>query len=1104
MSTILESQRVTRPAAVVRQLEATRTALRTYQVVAVLVRLGLIELALVAALALADWFFITGAAVRVLCLMVMAGLIVAEAIRTLAKLRRLGRGEAAVAIEENFPQLGQRVRTTLEYFEPSLSTAPASPGLVDALVTDTDRQARAIDFQTLIPWQRTWRQATALTLAVVAGLVALVVLPDARIALERLLLVPVHYTRLSVKPGDWQVKVGGEAVIQAELTGRPVRQVELRYRLIAKPRDDTEAHEWQSLPFGRSDDQENDVGHRRGARLAGEIALAGTVETRLSDLQEDLEYQVVAGQLASDIYRLTIVRPLVLKEVAATITPPAYTRRPPVVESKGNLKVIEGSRVELMFTLDRPPHSAQVALRRKSHDAEAVPPPAVRIEGAELSVELATIDQELEYELSAEAGDGMKLEPRKFRIRVAPDQKPTVRFVEPPEQLEVTITTEVAIRVEAADDFGVGKIGIVYQIADEPQAELYLEDLPQQPLTVEALATLFLERHEVNFTDAVTYYAFAEDNYPGGLSGSQGAKRFQGPNRATTELRFIDIRPYKRAYQMATSEGGPPSGESSTSLEELIARQRVNLNRSFAQLDVPQFDSETAARLAKTEQELADVTREFAAGMEQRGMPVPSLGEAAGLMQQAANELASRGLKSAVEHERAALAGLIKARRNFRKLLTQSDSQTASACRTFDTEQKQKLRPPKVDNDKAKHAHLAKDLEKLAEKEKKFSEEISPNEGGAERFPAEAQQEAAEQAGELRKRVHSDEDLTQLAKRRMDAAADAVRSSAQALATGDRERAAQEAADAAERLQQLAEQVAALKAIETPAKLTRLREMASRLANEQRELGQQIAAQCAEQEQRGVGDDSKAADGEEPGTSAGEQAASEAQLAEEARTLADVLNRLRTDAADESRELSQALTKAALANPPAEAADQMEQAAVALREGKRDEAGEQARSAADSLAALTLALEAAYRELVHAQLDKLLAAEKQAALAQAALTSVTNQARQAEAEKQLGELNETMQSLAPANGKLKQAAGELAEAVQLGAGHWEANDDDPRGAYVPPQAYLNGLRRAIEALQATIQEIVLGAAQLDRDGAVPPEYKRYVEDYYRVLSEDLR
>ena len=739
MSTILEPRQATRPAAVLGKLEDTRSGLLTYQVVAELVRLGLIELTLVAAFALVDWLFVTGTTVRVVFLLMMAGFIVAQAIRTFARLRRLGRGEAAVAIEESFPQLGQRVRTTLEYVEPSLSTAPASPGLVDALVTDTDREAHTIDFRTLIPWQRVRWQASALTLAIVAGLVVLVVSPEARIALERLMLVPVHYTRLSVKPGDQQVKVGGEVAILAEVSGRPVRHVELRYRTFAGPRDEVAAQEWQIARLWRTGDQEIDPEHGHDAPHHDEIALAGTVKTKLTDLQADLEYQVIAGQVASEIYRLTIIRPLVLKDVEATITPPAYTKRPPVVDSKGSFKVIEGSRVELMFTLDRPPQSAKVTLRPKSSDAEALPPPEVRIEGAELSVELATIDQELEYELSADAVDGMKLEPRKFRIRVAPDQKPTIRFVEPPEQLEVTITTEVAMRVEVADDFGVGKIGIVYQIADEPQAELYLEELPQQPLTVEALATLFLERHEVYFTDAVTYYAFVEDNYPGATSGSQGPNGSCRPNRTTTELRFIDIRPFKRAYQMATSEGGPPSGESSTSLEELIARQRVNLNRSFAQLDVPQVDAETAARLAKTERELAIVTREFAAGMEQLGMPVPSLGEAAGLMQQAADELASHGLKPAVEHEQAALAGLIKARQNFRKLLVQSDSQTASACRNFDAEQKQKLRPPKDDNEKTKHAHLASDLEKLAEKEKKFSEEVSPKGGSAEQEPSEQQ-----------------------------------------------------------------------------------------------------------------------------------------------------------------------------------------------------------------------------------------------------------------------------------------------------------------------------------------------------------------------------
>jgi hypothetical protein len=343
----------------------------------------------------------------------------------------------------------------------------------------------------------------------------------------------------------------------------------------------------------------------------------------------------------------------------------------------------------------------------------------------------------------------------------------------------------------------------------------------------------------------------------------------------------------------------------------------------------------------------------------------------------------------------------------------------------------------------------------------------------------------------------------------MDTAADAVRRSAQAATAGDRDRAAQEAADAAARLRQLAEQVAALKANETAAKLARLAELAGRLARRQREfvqreLGRQIDPQGAGHDEGGSGDDGDVAAGAKQRPSAEQQADAEAQLAGEARTLADVLNRVRTDAADESRELNQALTKAALANSPGEAADQMDQAADGLRRGDREAAGEQAQAAAASLAALAQALEAAHRDLVHAQLDQFLAAEKQAAETQAALTSATNDGQRAEAEKQLGEVNEVMQALAPTGGKLTQAAKELAAAVQLGAGHWDDDDRDPNGAYVPPQAYLNGLRRTIEALQATIQEIVLNEAQLDRDGAVPPEYREFVDEYYRVLSEDLR
>ena len=61
---------------------------------------------------------------------------------------------------------------------------------------------------------------------------------------------------------------------------------------------------------------------------------------------------------------------------------------------------------------------------------------------------------------------------------------------------------------------------------------------------------LLLEKLAASPTDSVTYYAFAEDNYPG------------RPRRTETDLRYIDIRPFKREYKLGES-GDPPMGEPS-------------------------------------------------------------------------------------------------------------------------------------------------------------------------------------------------------------------------------------------------------------------------------------------------------------------------------------------------------------------------------------------------------------------------------------------------------------------------------------------------------------------------------------------------------------
>jgi hypothetical protein len=137
-----------------------------------------------------------------------------------------------------------------------------------------------------------------------------------------------------------------------------------------------------------------------------------------------------------------------------------------------------------------------------------------------------------------------------------------------------------------------------------------------------------------------------------------------------------------------------------------------------------------------------------------------------------------------------------------------------------------------------------------------------------------------------------------------------------------------------------------------------------------------------------------------------------------------------------------------------------------------------------------------------AQLDKLMALEKQAAETQKALEGVNNDRQKSEAEKKVGDLREALEGLKPSDDKVNDAATAL-----HAASNWNQNGDrhDPlHGMYIPPIEYTKGVGNAIKVLQAKIQEIILKDALLDKDEAVPPRYKKLVEEYYRVLSEDLR
>jgi len=1065
-----------RRASVVEALETTRLGMRNYQTATALVVLAFAEIGLAAALIVADvaWllpFGVRAVGLSALVLLALAGL----ARVAIAPGRRYGKGDAAAEVESAFPELGQRVRTALEYAEPGPTTAPASRSLVAALVEETDRKTRGLPFATLVPWSVLGGKALLLAGASVAALAMLASDPNLKIAARRLLLRPAYFTTLAVKPGDATLRAGADFAFKAHLSGRPVA---FAGWLSRRP---VPGSKWEMTSLG--------------ADATGPRQLTGSLEASRPSCREDFEYKVVAGEVESPVYRVTITHPLVLKSIEAAIEPPAYTRRPPSVAKEADFGVLEGSKVRFRIALDRAPRSARLSWSTAEGEGSKAPGTIpLAIEGSVLRGELPPLARDVRYEVVAEAADGMRLEPATHRIRVRADEKPTVRFVKPAESHAATPTTEVPLKVEAADDHGLSKVGVSFRVGDGPEESLYLDDPEGRPATVEAVAMLYLEKHGLAFTDSLSYRGFVEDNRP------------DRPQKASTELRYIDILPYKQAFQIA--EGGGKCDGNSVTLEELIARQRQALNRAFAHADEGTVEAGVADRLSKDEAQIGLATDDFARGLAARFGHVSPLEEAAQAMRMATVALAEKDLASAVPLEQTALASLIRARQNLRKLLSQSSS--SGQCRKFDRQQEQKLRKPPTAEEKPKEAELARleqDIRKLADERKQFAEEIDPKGGGGAQLEKEAgpkagtpskdqgprpdaaarQQAAAKEANRLKALAREDKALTSLARERMDAAATEVKAADKALASGKPGEAAASAKEAAEQLERLAEQVAGLKAKDLAARLARAREMAEAAARAERELA-------------GRG---KAGPEGEPR----DDAAKQAGLVEGARSLADVLKRIRSDATEEDRALARAIAKATEANAPGEIEQAMREASSALASGEPRKSAAAMDEAATRLEGLARDIEAVRRDFVQPRLEQLLAAERKAAEVDRALHSATDAARKAEAEKGIGELARALEALKGGEAAIRRASASVAEANRsAGTNAWTppAQGGAKAGLFQPPQPHVDAVREASRALQVRIQELILNEALVDRDGAVPPGYKELVEDYFRVLSEDVR
>src|SRR5688500_10679002 len=111
----------------------------------------------IALLAAIDYWWELPRVLRIVALSAVAiGSIVVAVMLSVQSVRRWQRQATAAAIEQVFPQLGQRIRTTVQYGELSagqIEGEGVATTLVGALEADTVRRAEPLPLDAVVPWK---------------------------------------------------------------------------------------------------------------------------------------------------------------------------------------------------------------------------------------------------------------------------------------------------------------------------------------------------------------------------------------------------------------------------------------------------------------------------------------------------------------------------------------------------------------------------------------------------------------------------------------------------------------------------------------------------------------------------------------------------------------------------------------------------------------------------------------------------------------------------------------------------------------------------------------------------------------------------------------
>jgi hypothetical protein len=807
--------------------------------------------------------------------------------------RRVSDSQVAMYLEESNPQLEAAIISAIEAARPIDGDTSVSPRLVEKLVEQAIDQCRAIDNQPSLDQIAARRHLGALAaVAVVAALIVTFGPAYLRHGLSALLIIsrsaeaasPYH---IEVTPGNAKVPKGADQAVRARLIGFSSKDVGVMMRTAP------------GAPF------------ERVPLIPSSGSEAAAFEGILFHLEKPVEYYVESNGVLSSRFTLEVVDLPTVQQLDLEYHFPAYTNLPPrKIEGGGDVAAIRGTDVQLHITPTMKTPGGRVLL----NDGTALPL-TLQADGT-LTGSFAIKQQGFyKIELTGPHGEKVDASPQ-YTIDVIDDQPPEVRFSKPGRDTQASPVEELFLEARADDDYGVKQLQLFYSANGAPPKSVTLFGGSKPLQEVSAGHTIYLEELGLKPGDFVSYYAKASDT-----------DSVAGPKIATSDIYFVQIRPFKKDYKQAQSQAMAGGGQGN-SVGQLSQQQREIVAATFNAVrdkakTKPEKFRENIVFLNLAQAKLREQVEELVGKLEARLGHVDEgfnkiadlLPKAAAEMKSAEGELKAMKADEALSPEQRALKLLQEAEQQYEvqvamqqgggggggqnamaedladlfeleldKLANQYEMQNRAEQQTSDRQ---------IDELVEKLKELARRQQQEIERQRRLAQQSASAGGGSssQRQLAEELEKARRQLQQLTRDPQQQQNVAE-AMRRMQEAADAMR---RAAANGSSDGGAQ-AAEALARLREAQQKLERNQGGRGERDLQRVQRQADELAQEQK----QVQADVNSLDQAGAGRAEKAQQ------LAQRKDAMDAKVADLQKQLEELANQMRRDEREAARKLDEA------------------------------------------------------------------------------------------------------------------------------------------------------------------------------------------------------